>query len=227
MHVEVWRVLLDREAGEALTLARVLNDEEHARARRFHSPQLQARWTVARAALRIVLARALGCDPAAIAFAIDKRGKPALHLPYPGLAFSLSHSEGIALIALAEPARLGVDVEFRRPNSDLLEIARRYFKTDESVALAAMNDEHRTTAFYRIWTRKEAVLKALGVGVTESLDRCRVTGSADALLLQLDGEDAARWSLLDIELPDAAAAVAIDQPNAEQRMRDFASIVAG
>src|SRR5690606_29615680 len=101
--------------------------------------------------------------PREIRFTVSELGK--LSLPG-GPSFNISHSGNFILVALAPEGRLGVDVEAVRPLRDLLGLARTSFAYDELCTVATLPDAHRLRPFFRIWARKEAVLKALGLGLT-------------------------------------------------------------
>jgi len=195
----VWRVRLD--AWEALTAERLgwLDAAERARAARFHASSLADRWRVAHIALRGVLADMVGMEPAALRFADDAQGKPALHPPS-RLRFNLSHAADVALIAVHEGGEVGVDVEQIRPVSEMGGIAASHFSREEQAALWAASAEARLETFYRIWTRKEAFVKATGVGIGPALARFAVTAdrARPRLLYALDTPDASSWNMYDV-----------------------------
>ena len=195
--------------------AALLDAGEAARADRFLRGEDRARFIASHAALRVVLGRALSTDPAGVAFRAETTGRPALALPSGGLDFNLSHSGDRALIGLARDARIGVDVEVRRPLPDALRIARAHFAPGETRALAALPPETREAAFFDLWTRKEAVVKALGAGLSLPLAAFQVTVPPDPprLLAGASGPDG--WTLAGIEAGHGTAAtVAVTAPNA-------------
>jgi 4'-phosphopantetheinyl transferase len=151
--VHVWRIELAR-----VDLLPILDKSERARAAAFRFEEHRRRFIAAHVALRRTLAPYLASDPAALRFSIADYGKP--YLAGASLRFSLSHSAGLALIAVALDTDLGVDVEHIRPNPDVVALARRFFPPDEAAAVAA-----DPPSFYRYWTRREAFLKALGLGL--------------------------------------------------------------
>jgi 4'-phosphopantetheinyl transferase len=153
---------------------------------------------LARAVLRRVLADYLDAEPAAVPIARAAGGKP--YVPGDPVHFNLSHSGGVALIAVADEP-VGVDVEACGPTRDALAIARRFFTPEEAGALARLAPPERDRAFLRVWTRKEAILKARGLG----LDALR-----DVVVAVEPGPSSAGgWRLLDVDAgPDAVASVA-------------------
>jgi 4'-phosphopantetheinyl transferase len=133
---------------------------ESARASRFRSPELGSRYLKAHGALRAIIAR---YTPARLDFALREKGKPYLPLA-PEIAFNLSHSHEMALVAVARGVEVGVDIEKLRPIPQYAALAERFFPSGE----APPQDE---ADFFRRWTRIEAVLKARGVGlIGSSLD---------------------------------------------------------
>lgn len=148
-------------------------------------------WCLHGGAWRAVLARYAGLPVAALTLTADSYGKP--HLAAPSLlGFNLSHCGDIVLLAIARDVEPGVDVEALRPRPRALQLAQRYFTADEMAALAALPVDDRQQAFYRLWTAKEAVLKALGRGLAFGLERVgfRLEAGGTAVLPQ-DFKDAA------------------------------------
>jgi 4'-phosphopantetheinyl transferase len=197
----------------------VLSPEELARAARFHREVHRSAFLTTHTALREVLGAALGRDPARLSFAAGPHGKPELVLPAgdPALHFNLSDTEGLGLLAVSCEGPLGVDVERHREDRSLLDVAERFFSPAELCALRAVDAEGRLQAFHRIWTRKEAFLKALGLGLARELDSFDVShepGAAARLVAtRPDPAEAARWRLLDLDVgPDHSAALAVPVP---------------
>lgn len=184
--------------------------EEKERARRFLRPEHARRFMAGRYALRRVLARVTGQSPQMIELRYTEHGKP--YLP-DGPAFNLSNSGRYAYIAVAAAGRLGVDIEQRIPGRDLPGIASRYFSSREQEALAAMDATQRLRTFYRIWTRKEALLKAAGSGLSTPLGSFSVEACehcAESCLLEGSGDLCPdQWDLRSVAAPPAyEAAVA-------------------
>jgi 4'-phosphopantetheinyl transferase len=206
-----WSIAIDEIDEDGFRAMRgMLDDAERSRADRFHRDADRHRSIAARAGLRRVLAEALGRHPAEITLVAGAAGKPAL--ADGAIEFNVSHSGRFVLIALSETAPLGIDVEEIRAMPDRDAIARRYFHRGEVADLRSLDEPAATLAFFRCWTRKEAVSKALGLGLGLALDSYRVAclpGEA-AALREMAGEAAPeRWSIGDLALgSDHAAAVA-------------------
>lgn len=198
--------------GASERYAEWLSKDERDRAERYLILDHRRRYAITHGALRVVLSCYMGVDPSSLKFAYGPRGKPSLLGDGP--QFNLSHSAQLAMIAVAA-APLGIDCEKMRHLERLLDIGRRQFSAVEYEALQKIPEADRLLAFYRCWTRKEAYVKALGLGLA-ALDVFDVDLGERARLLSLrDGEDLANWSLLDVS-PSAGfvGACAVRMPKA-------------
>lgn len=140
------------------------------------NPAAGDRFRCGRGLLRHLLGLRLGVAPTDLVFLTEAGGRPYLECT-PGnrpAIFSLSHSHDIISIAISSSGPLGIDVECLRPGTDKDAIVRRFFKPVEREAWDRLPAGAREAAFLRLWTRKEAVLKALGLGLT-GLDRLSVS----------------------------------------------------
>lgn len=212
--IHVWCVGLD-EAADAAALAACLSASERERAGGLPSSAHRRRFVVARATLRRLLGRYLGQEPGAVVFAHGAHGKP--FLPQGGLHFNVSHTQGLALYAIASVREVGVDVEWMRPQVAHERIAARFFALEEREMLAQVPAEERRVAFYHIWTRKEAYLKACGDGLAAGLGTFAVSLEAEALLRSDEGR---RWKLVAWEPADGYVA-ALCGAGVDWRMRDW------
>lgn len=200
--ITVWRIALAGDAPPDADALAVLAPSEHARAAQFAFDGDRHRWLHAHVAIRRILGAALGVAPAALRFTTGPKGKPALAWPEgSGLEFNFSDSADLALLALSRDAPVGVDVEHRHRVSNLEGIAASHFAAEEREALLALPAADRVETFFRIWTRKEAYIKAIGIGLTFGLDRFAVTIEAAApRFLHIDGsaEEARAWTLANV-----------------------------
>lgn len=203
--LQVWRVPLDLTTSTYDRLAATLTDEECRRASHFYCESVRRRWTAARGILRSILGRYLRQPPDRLSLRVRPGGKPEL-IPMPGVPpvhFNLSHSDGLALIALSLGAEVGVDVERWRPLSDVLRLAESCFSPVELATLRAMPADLREPGFFRCWTRKEAYVKARGEGIALGLERFSVAfGPREPpRLLRMIGEpdEASRWRMYDLD----------------------------
>lgn len=159
----LWLHALDAMPSPAALAA--LAPQERSRAERFHFERDRRRYLAARAALRGLLAAHLGTTAGELRFTEGPQGKPRLVDP-PDCRFNLSHSGDLALIAIGGDAELGVDLEELAPMPDAVALARLHYTAAEREALECLPPEGRDAGFLRLWTRKEACLKALGTGLS-------------------------------------------------------------
>jgi len=217
--IQVWHGALEASPGP-------VTPAEESRARRMGSPRRRREFLACRSALRRILAAALGIDALAVSIQEGAHGKP--HLGPRGqnpasIGFNLSHSGDRFVVALALGMAPGVDIERIRPRRNLRRLTRRFFSRTEQAEIAAAPDP--LGAFYRIWTRKEAVIKADGRGVSIGLDRFDVSAGEPPLLRDARWHGAAphetsRWSLRLLETgPGYAAALAVRRPAVEVIVR--------
>lgn len=169
--VHIWAVPLVATIPQLTSRAAILSSEERHRADQFRLDAPRQRFVITRAALRILLGRYLGLTPADVAIAVDANNKPQLAdgQNASDLRFNVAHSDNLALIAVSHGSEIGVDVERLRLVRHAEHIARRYFHSVEIEVIAAAAPGARDAAFMRCWTGKEAVLKAIGTGITGSL----------------------------------------------------------
>lgn len=178
---------------------RLLDTRERQRAGRFRYASLRQRWVVGRAHLRQVLAGHLGAAPGELAIRHGRNGKPVLDENWPRLHFNLSHSEGHALIAVSDAAEVGIDLEYERELSSWHAVAERVFAHHELQQILSAPPCKRQHLFYCCWTRKEAVIKATGEGLSADLKRFVVSVDDEASMLACDDGDASEWHLRHFE----------------------------
>jgi 4'-phosphopantetheinyl transferase len=156
LEIQVWGIALDTLP----TRDETLSQDERDRAARFHFERDQIRFINAHAALREILSRETNTPPRMLEFHMNEYGKPALANDA-GVQFNLSHSQDKGLLAVARGIKLGVDIEALRANFDVVELAARFFAPREVERV-----KNEPARFFEIWTRKEAFIKAIGMGVS-------------------------------------------------------------
>ena len=159
--------------------------------------------------------------PNAIAIATDTYGRPMLAARAGDLEFNLSHSGDAVLVGVSLHP-LGVDIELVRDVPDFLEIAKRHFAPSEVEELLRLAPEQRCESFYVTWTRKEALVKALGLGLSFPLDAfCTGRQDRPPRLTQVGGAVWSDWTIADLApVPGYKAAVAVRQPNVALHCRE-------
>ena len=208
--------LLDGLPGDADLLARpLLSVEEKKRADRLRVPSGRREFTIARAILRVFLGAACGVEPGEIILAAGAHGKPRLTSPSPPmkLGFNISHSHGAVALALARGRETGIDIEKVRSDIEAEALAARFFSPRENDLLSRLAGREMLTAFFDCWTRKEAVLKAIGAGLTLSLSSFDVSLAPDhAELLATRWEEDHHVALHHLRAPEGyRAAMAVSE----------------
>jgi len=162
-----------------------LSSDERNRSARLRFEHDRRRFVVAHGVSRTLLGRYLGIPAGAVRFVYNAFGKPELSPELGRLKFNLSHSADLALIAIAEGAEIGVDVELIREQSDWAEIARCVFSAAEVDRLNRLPSHLYAKAFFRCWTKNEAYVKARGEGLATSSP--------------VDRDGTGRWSLYTLQ----------------------------
>jgi 4'-phosphopantetheinyl transferase len=194
----------------------LLSSDELERMAKFRFEEHRRDFLFARSRLRVVLGAYLDAAPERLRFSYSEHGKPGLASPFSqtNLQFNLSHTSGALLLAVCRGQPIGADIERVREDLDLGEIAARFFSEGERRSLMALSENVRQEAFFRCWTRKEALLKARGDGLSFPLHLFDVSLAADenqvALVTRQDPQEAERWQIVPLTVPAGyAAAVAL------------------
>lgn len=220
LDVDIYSVELDaaqpagaHPAGAQPEAARIVSPEELARARAFFFERDRRRYLHCRARLREILSAYVGRAPERIEFRVNAFGKPSTSRVF----FNVSHSHDLALIAVSRTREVGIDVEridakFMRDN-----IPERFFSPSETAALRALPAAQRLQAFFDCWTRKEAYVKARGVGLSLALSSFDVTLAPNQPAAFLRG--AGDWSIESIAARPGFAAALVAQGAADCEAR--------
>lgn len=208
--IDVWVIRFDALSYEMTHQSALLDASEYKRAERFIQCSDRQRFMGYHHAMRLILANYLSIHPAAIQFAQGEKGKPFLALQNEAtpLYFNLSHSHDCALCAVTRMGDVGIDIEYMRPDIDPLALVNRFFSSFEREAFARLPaHENINHAFFRAWTRKEAILKALGTGISQLEQYCVPVSEARLLTPMLvkdaNGQPLEGYQLVDIALGDA------------------------
>ncbi len=221
--VHVWRASLSRPTFVVEQLRQVLEPAEVTRVQRFYFEKDRQHWTVARGLLRTLLASYLAVNPREIAFGSNAYGKPVLEHPMsnPPLHFNISHSHEMALFAFTYGRHLGVDVEYMRAGIDYDGLAKHSFSQYENTTLRVLPAEAKHEAFFRCWTRKEAYIKARGMGLSLPLHlfdvELKANEPAALLASREDPQEVARWTLREL-LPGTGYAGALTVEGRDWRL---------
>lgn len=223
--IHIWHSDLD--GVSPLALSSYLSADEKIRASRFHFEKDRRRFIAARGWLRFILAYYLQAKPDQLGFIYNEYGKPEL-INSSGITFNISHSENIALFAFAKNLTLGIDIEAKNRRCDMDGIAQRFFSEAEYAVLKNLSEEKKRDAFFNGWTRKEAFLKAIGQGLSYSLNNVEVTllpeDKAEFIAIHDNENNKEEWSLYNLDInPDYAAALALKGKAESIRLIDSCS----
>ncbi len=217
--VHVWRLQVSEWLDVLPSFWGLLSDEERTRAHRFRSTPDRTRFILGRGALRVLASHYLGRPPESLSIRQEAMGKPRIETQPQDGAFgiNLSHSGNWILVAAGGMLDLGIDVEQHEDEIDVAELMPSVFSPWEQRTLLSLPSEMHRSSFFDIWTRKEAVIKADGAGVSFGLSRFDVEFRPDraATVRRIEGESPDTWTLHALPLaPGYSAAVACRVPNA-------------
>ena len=197
--VHLWKAVLAVEPFQLTAFERTLSHDERARAARFCFKEHHDGFVAARGILRTILSRYLDEDPARLRFRYGVHGKPALEPSETrdaDLRFNLSHSAGLLVVAVSARRDVGVDLEQIQPALVNERMVEEVFSEQEQACLYAAPAALRPHMFFEGWTRKEAYLKARGVGLSVPLNRVKVLPALAGVLpirFQADEVDGPCW----------------------------------
>ena len=227
----VFHVDLTPDAIREAAAGASLDERERARRERIVRPRPRRQFTLCRAALRTVLCRALSCSNDELSFGASTYGKPFAvvgGVPNP-IAFNVSHSGRHGLIALAPEGRIGVDVEERSARRDIDGDIRLLFAPDERARLNKANGHRRLALFWRLWTMKEALVKASGTGLARDTTSFTIPPAMDhrarRTVFRFPDAPLTQWQLERLVSSRFAAALAHEvpaEPGNGSRKRDEA-----
>lgn len=199
--VHVWYSSLDLPAPSLQRFEATLDAGERERAKRFCFERERARFVAGRGLLRSILGYYAGVEPSGLDFYYSSHGKPSLTERFGGhkIQFNLAHSSGRAIYAVALDREIGVDLERVVPIVEAGQIANRFFSDREKAALHSLAESEKGEAFFKIWTAKEAYLKACGKGLAYPLDKIDVSleeeESRRSLKIRARTQEDSHWSL--------------------------------
>ncbi len=224
--IHLWYACLDQPAVDFRSL---LSPDETIRAQRFHRERDRQRFIVRRGLLRTMLSGYLHADPGQLQFCCGRNGKPTM-TDESGrkICFNLSHAEGLALYGFTRGREIGVDIERVRDVPDMDQIVERFFSPTENAALRTFALSSKRRAFFVCWTRKEALTKATGDGLTACWQAFDVSPfpdePADPLRICVDST-ASGWAVRDLQAPlGFAAAFAVQGDDTRNVLRAWPNL---
>ena len=212
--IDVWLANLNVEEKLYKKFYKTLSEEERKRASRFLKDQDRHYFVVARGLLRELSGQYCRCSASEIKISYHPLGKPYL-LNNTAIQFNLSHAGDKVLFAFSKQV-IGVDLEYKQRKISIEEIAKRFFSKVEYCELMSLPPEQQSDGFFKVWTCKEAFIKAQGSGIYYGLNQfdVNVNPKKPAALLAVQGDTQAidKWSIIELPLPheDYVAALAVN-----------------
>jgi 4'-phosphopantetheinyl transferase len=217
--VAIWWMELDAPVVDVVTGWRAcLDAAERSQAERFHFEEDRTTYTAAHWLVRNALASVGGLPPEDWRFVIETRGKPEIDpgLGRRGLRFNLSHTRGFVACAVTVDSEIGIDVETLARNPAELDIAERFFSPTEVAMLRGTAPDRQHDTFFRLWTLKEAYIKATGEGLSRALDSFSFALEPVSISFNPDDADeSSRWQFTEQRpTPRHLLALAVRHPAA-------------
>jgi len=215
--IDVWFIDLDDPSLCSEVLFSVLSDAEQQRADALQTTTLSNRWKAARVAMRCIVASQLQLTPERVTFGYEKLGKPFVFRPQSMFrSFNLSHSDNLALLAIASAGSIGVDIEKHRATNSILDLTDQFMSLSETQQLQLKPAHEKVPFAYELWTAKEAFLKLSGDGL--SFDPIHVSLQAtesSSLRIAHSGGELRTANLRYLECPAGFSAAVVDDLNKE------------
>lgn len=219
--VHIWFGKLSASQDELLSLKKCLSHDEQERAARFKFRQHQEAFVISRGYLRYILSSYINVLPRDVYFEYLSHGKPILPKSIP-MYFNLSHSHNFFLLGITSTYPIGVDIEWINQQHAMQDIAQRYFSPKEYASFNSLLPCQKLEGFYNAWTRKEAIVKAIGDGFQFSWQQFSVSlvPEEPCQLLEMSGLSNSEWTLWDfVPSPGYKAAIAVQGPVALEKIQ--------
>jgi 4'-phosphopantetheinyl transferase len=216
-YIHLWNADLDQPASAIRGLGSLLSLEEKKRAERFHFEKHRRRFIVCHGLLRLLLSQYTGIAPHRIQIMQGQKGKPVLSKVFndKDIRFNLSYSKNVGLIAITRAREIGVDIEYKKRFSDYEQVIENFFSEKEKHFFHYQNEKNITDIFFKLWTKKEALLKAFGAGLFTPLNSFHVS-LLDCEIVKLPSvegfsEDKCFWQVNVLDsIPEFSASWAVE-----------------
>ncbi len=205
-HIDIWLCDLKQLSGDINNFYSILSEDERDRADKLKVEDKKQQYIVARGALRQRLGLLANIDPKDFVFDYLEHGKPVLNndARFKDITFNISHSNDLALIAVAQKQNIGIDIEKINHEANHEALMTRFFSKAEQAEFRTMLDANKAKAFCACWTRKEAFIKAVGDGVSYGLDKFDVAVDPENQTpdINLHKPSEERWSAINLPIND-------------------------
>jgi 4'-phosphopantetheinyl transferase len=211
--IHISKCLLNQPEEVITGIFSLLSDAEKIKAEKIKLPQVKNRWIVSRGVLRLLLSNYCSCSTKEIEFNFNEFGKPLLS-NNPEISFNLSHSENLALYIFTHNRKVGIDLEKIGELTDIDGLSRLCFSDHEKKWFNKFSPAEKKELFYKIWTCKEAYIKAIGKGFSFSPVNITLDMSSDKEIYfkEIIGDDDFRkWNIVKINAhPDFISTALIE-----------------
>jgi len=211
--VHLWTVDLGQWSLPCLDALKMLPENERRKSERFRFEILRTRYIKGHYLLRLLLGQYLGIDFYNQEFNLNEYGKPSLQKEKESntINFNFSNSENICVYAFTKEGDLGIDIEKIHDLPDVDQIVERFFSPDEKKLFRSFPEDAKKTSFFKYWARKEALLKAMGVGLSIPLDEVNVLYADKDASRVFTKHNGTEWTLDDIDIFNGfASALALE-----------------
>jgi 4'-phosphopantetheinyl transferase len=204
--VHLWVARTDHAHEYSYLFSPILSSDERHRAERYKSPEEAAQFIITRGILRTILSHYAGVNPDQLTFQYTLYGKPYLEPEpdAPQIHFNVSHSHACTLYAITQDRQVGIDLEYDRELPYLDQLVARYFSPREQQQWKQLAPDHQRSAAIRGWTRKEAYIKAVGLGFAHSINDIEIAflpdSPASGHLIESPGYGASSWYVFSLDV---------------------------
>jgi 4'-phosphopantetheinyl transferase len=209
-HVDLWLFSIDPSHYDLKNFIPILSIEEQEKAKKFHFPIDQKKYVISHGIMRQLIGSYIPCHPRDIRCHLNAFGKPELVTPSSTLHFNLSHSEQLGALAIAT-CPVGADIEQIKRLDDYVSLTRHFLSTKERDYFGQLPYSQQQLAFYRAWTRKEAYIKAIGMGLSYPVEQVTISFDEQPKLLEdkANPENVKKLSVVSFEHKNYLGAVAL------------------
>lgn len=209
-HVDLWLFSIDPDDYDENNFLPILSSEEQEKAKKFHFPIDQKKYMISHGMMRQLISSYISCHPGEIRYHVNAFGKPELITPSNTIHFNLSHSEKLGALAIST-SPIGTDIEHIKSLEDYVALTRHFLSAQESKYFERLSNAEQHLAFYRAWTRKEAYIKAIGMGLSYPVEQVTISLDEQPQILEdiANPANAEKLSVVSFEHEDYIGAIAI------------------
>lgn len=221
----IWVIDLDAPRHQIDRYLSIVSRAELKQAGTMVNPHDVQRRIIGFGVRRIILGGYLGMKPADIALTANAYGKPSVSNAIEPIAFNMSHSDNLAILAITPAQTIGVDIEALRVDIDFTATVQTFFSTTEQTAFTGIYPEDRLPIFYNLWTRKEALTKAVGLGMSMEFNSFSISMTTTPEVVALPDERFSSLRVTSLPVQNGfASALAIPEQISEISLYHFGSL---